>query len=232
MRGSARWLSRAATSRRLQYEEATKLFMLATIDETRAMRPGCLVGWYGYPRNPLPFVGTASRKNWCGWHSDGAPQQCGSWATEYPGCLIGDACFFENNIDDSTRWMRLGVGAGYDSAHGPFQRALNDELSWLIEASDVLIPSIYLGFQTDRHAGVSADAMDIHRRYVESTVAEARRLADNAGAATGRAPPLVLPIAWPRFNDYWDAASGPSSEASRVDSSRSVAPCCLLRSTY
>ena len=41
-------------------------------------------------------------------------------------------------------------------------------------------------------------------------------MADNAAAATGRPPPLVLPIAWARYNDYWDAASGPSSEARRM----------------
>ena len=202
------------TLARLQYESATKLFMLATINETRKMRPGCLIGWYGYPRNPLPFVGTASRKNWCGWHSDGAPEQCTSWAPDTPGCLIGDTCFFENNVDDATRWMRLGVGAGYHTAHGPYQRAINDELHWLFEASDVLIPSIYLGFQSDRHSAYDAD--EINRLYVEGTVAEARRLADLAGAATGRAPPLVLPIAWPRYNDYWDTASGPSSDARRL----------------
>ena len=199
---------------RVQYEEATKRFMLATINETRALRPGCLVGWYGYPRNPLPFVGTASRKRWCGWHSDGAPQQCGSWAPSAAGCLIGDTCFFENNVDGSTRWDRLGVGAGYDTVHGPYQRALNDELSWLIEASDVIIPSIYLGLQGDRYPEV--DSESVHRSYVKGTVMEARRLADNAGAATGRGAPLVLPIVWPRYNDYWDAASGSSAEGRRL----------------
>ena len=40
-----------------------------------------------------------------------------------------------HNIDDATRWMRLGVGAGYHTEHGPYQRALNDELAWLVEAS-------------------------------------------------------------------------------------------------
>ena len=282
---------------RQQYEAATRRFMLATINETRLMRPGCLIGWYGYPhnplpfippltafpsspplvargrygypRNPLPFIGSTSRRNWCGWHSDGNNAQCGSWAPSYPGCLIGDACFFENNVDASTRWMRLGVGAGYHTAHGPYQRAINDELSWLVEASDVLIPSIYLGFQSDRYpvrrhrrfmppqallatTGASCrhpwrfggesnapypctctpiltmssfgspwypqefDAGEINRLYVHGTVAEARRMADNAAAATGRPPPLVLPIAWARYNDYWDAASGPSSEARRM----------------
>ena len=196
------------------YEAATKRFMLATINETRVMRPGCLIGWYGYPRNPLPFVGSASRKNWCGWHSDGHSAQCGSWAPEHPGCLIGDTCFFEHNLDDSTRWMRLGVGAGYHTAHGPYQRALNDELHWLFEASDVLIPSIYLGIQSDHHPNLATE--EINRLYVEGTVAEARRLADNAGAATGRRPPLVLPIAWHCYNDYWDAASGTSAVARRL----------------
>ena len=119
------------------------------------------------------------------------------------------------------RHRRLGVGAGYHTAHGPYQRAINDELAWLVEASDVLIPSIYLGFQTDRHQGQVAspsqpDLLEVHRQYVEGTVAEARRLADNAAAATGRAPPLVVPVAWARFNDYWDPASGPSTDARRL----------------
>ena len=29
------------------------------------------------------------------------------------------------------------------------------------------------------------------------------------------APPLVLPIAWARYNDYWDAASGTHADARR-----------------
>ena len=56
--------------------------------------------------------------------------------------------------------MRLGVGAGYHTAHGPYQRAFNDDLAWLVEASDVLIPSIYLGFQTDRYQGQVASSAE------------------------------------------------------------------------
>ena len=165
------------------------------------------------PRNPLPLW--ARRRVRTVRMALGRRAGAGTtWAPDAPGCLIGDTCFFENNVDDATRWMRLGVGAGYHTAHGPYQRAINDEFHWLFEASDVLIPSIYLGFQSDRHSAYDAD--EINRLYVEGTVAEARRLADLAGAATGRAPPLVLPIAWPRYNDYWDAASGPSSDARRL----------------
>jgi hypothetical protein len=196
------------------YEEATKRFMLATINETRVMRPGCLIGWYGYPRNPAPFVGSESRYRWCGWHADGAEQQCGSWAPEEGGCLIGDTCFFENNIDNTTLWMRLSTGAGYHTDHGSHQRLFNDGLSWLFEALDVLTPSIYLALQSDRYPQFAGG--ESNRLYVEGTVAEARRLADNAGAATGRAPPLVLPLVWARYNDYWDSASGPSSESRRL----------------
>ena len=47
--------------------------------------------------------------------------------------------------------MRLGVAAGYHTDHAPYQRAMNDKLHWLFEASDVLIPSIYLGIQSDRY---------------------------------------------------------------------------------
>ena len=34
-----------------QWEDATRAFMLATINETRVMRPGCKIGWYGYQQH-------------------------------------------------------------------------------------------------------------------------------------------------------------------------------------
>jgi hypothetical protein len=37
-----------------QYEAAAKVLFLATIAALRAARPGCRVGWYGYPRNAPP----------------------------------------------------------------------------------------------------------------------------------------------------------------------------------
>ena len=43
--------------------------------------------------------------------------------------------------------------------------------------AQVLIPSVYLGFQSGRY-GDAYDTAEIHRLYVEGTVAEARRLAD------------------------------------------------------
>ena len=48
-----------------QYEKATQRFILATINETRRLRPGCKMGFYGYPRNNLPFVPTPQYKSWC-----------------------------------------------------------------------------------------------------------------------------------------------------------------------
>ena len=53
-------------------------------------------------------------------------------------------------------------------------------------------------------------------RPLSIALALARALSRCARAATGRAPPLVVPIAWPRYNDYWDPASGSSSEERRL----------------
>lgn len=53
------------TAAKIAYENATRVFMLATIEATRAVRPGCKVGWYGYPKTRLPFVPSPTYKTWC-----------------------------------------------------------------------------------------------------------------------------------------------------------------------
>jgi len=53
------------TAAKLSYENAARAFMLATIQATREVRPGCKVGWYGYPKTRLPFVPSPAYKKWC-----------------------------------------------------------------------------------------------------------------------------------------------------------------------
>ncbi|CAK0907430.1 unnamed protein product [Prorocentrum cordatum] len=72
-----------------EYEEGARLFMLATINATRKVRPGCQIGWYGYPTNHLPFIPSVSYTNWCSW-----PQNVG-------------ACFFEGYDTPSGEAQRM-----------------------------------------------------------------------------------------------------------------------------
>jgi len=72
-----------------EYEEGARLFMLATINATRKVRPGCQIGWYGYPTNHFPFIPSVSYTNWCSW-----PQNVG-------------ACFFEGYDTPSGEAQRM-----------------------------------------------------------------------------------------------------------------------------
>ena len=51
------------------YEAAAKKFFLATIRTVRELRPGCKLGWYGYPRNPLPHLLTPGWTAYCKSHA-------------------------------------------------------------------------------------------------------------------------------------------------------------------
>jgi hypothetical protein len=101
----------------LEYEAGAKRFMLATIEATRELRPGCRIGWYGYPRNKLPFNPTVAYTNWCSW-----PQNAG-------------ACWFRGYSD-----------ADHPAAAAA-ARLANDQLQWLFDALDVITPSVYLGLR-------------------------------------------------------------------------------------
>jgi hypothetical protein len=81
-----------------QYEAGAKRFMLATINETRAVRPGCLVGWYGYPRNSLPHIPTASFDSWCA----SEPGRCffeGYEPAAEPGATL------QRQMNDKLAWL-------------------------------------------------------------------------------------------------------------------------------
>jgi hypothetical protein len=87
-------LTRAAA----EYEAGARRFMLATINETRAVRPGCLVGWYGYPRNSLPHIPTASFGSWCARE----PGRCffeGYEPAAEPGATI------QRQMNDKLAWL-------------------------------------------------------------------------------------------------------------------------------
>jgi hypothetical protein len=105
-----------------QYEEAAKRFMLATIEATRELRPGCLVGWYGYPRNNLPFNPSDSYLKWCAY-----PHNAG-------------ACWFRGYDDE------------HYPAAAAAARSANDRLQWLFDALDVITPSVYLGLKPSESA--------------------------------------------------------------------------------
>jgi hypothetical protein len=86
------------TEAKRRYEAAAKRFMLATIQATREERPGCVVGWYGYPRNNLPYIPTEAYRRWCKW-----PQNQGVcfWqGYDDPG--TGDA---QRRLDDELQWL-------------------------------------------------------------------------------------------------------------------------------
>ena len=53
-----------------QYEAAARQFFEATIATVRAMRPGCRLGWYGYPTNSLPHTVDAQWRSYCEMHPD------------------------------------------------------------------------------------------------------------------------------------------------------------------
>jgi len=66
--------------------------------------------------------------------------------------------------------------AGYgQGAQGDAQRALNDELDWLFDASTAIFPSVYLGVLPQDISHYSAIN---NTRYIEQTVREAIRLSD------------------------------------------------------
>lgn len=155
-----------------QYEAAARRWFEASIDVVRRVRPGCLVGWYGYPQSCLPHVATPQWTAYCKAH---------------PGM-----CWWDKG--------GAGRGTGYAGPGGDTKRALNDGLSWLFAALDVITPSIYLG----ETAAQTSDAATTG--YVEDTVREAVRLATATGKHT-----KVMPCAWLNYDNYWDKAINQSA---------------------
>jgi hyaluronoglucosaminidase len=149
----------------LEYEAGAKAFLLGTMEAARALRPGCKLGCYGYPRNNLPAhaKSTPAWKKYCDAH----PFDC-SFAG-YGNTTAGDA-----------------------------QRALNDQLGWLWQASDALFPSVYLGVlpnQSDTHTAAK------NLVYVQETVKEAIRLATSASAMATKKPE-VMAVTWYLYDNY------------------------------
>ena len=100
---------------REQYEAAARVYFEATIATIRTLRPGCKIGWYGYPGGDLPHVPDTQWLDYCAAH--------------YPLCWF-----------DST-----GSGAGYQGPGAAAMRDINDGLGWLFKLLDVITPSVYLG---------------------------------------------------------------------------------------
>jgi beta-D-xylosidase 4 len=81
--------------------------------------------------------------------------------------------------------------AGYGhGAAGDAQRALNDELHWLFEASTAVFPSIYLGVLPEDAAHHSVAN---NTRYIQQTVEEAIRLSS---------ADKVVPVTWYLYDNY------------------------------
>ena len=81
--------------------------------------------------------------------------------------------------------------AGYGhGAAGDAQRALNDELHWLFEASTAIFPSIYLGVLPEDAAHHSVAN---NTRYIQQTVEEAIRLSS---------ADKVVPVTWYLYDNY------------------------------
>ena len=137
---------------RQQYEEAAKALFLATIAALRAARPGCRIGWYGYPRNAPPHLLDAAFEALCAANP-------------------GDCAFDQGGTGNATAYTGRGASA---------QRAINDSLDWLFRALDVVTPSVYLGIDPSVPGG-DGDGGPGAVAYVESTVREAVRVARRAG---------------------------------------------------
>ena len=135
-----------------QYEAAAKVLFLATIEALRALRPGCRVGWYGYPRNAPPHLLDAGFKALCRAH----PEEC---------------TFDQGGTGNATAYTGPGAAA---------QRAINDSLDWLFAALDVVTPTVYLGIDSSEPGG-DGDGGGGAANYVSSTVREAVRVARRAG---------------------------------------------------
>lgn len=119
-----------AATAQSQYEAAAQRWFLATIQAVRSVRPGCRVGWYGYPTNALPHTVTPAWTRYC---------------KEHPGL-----CWFDVGGD--------GIGNGYLGPGAATQRAHNDKLSWLFKALDAITPSVYLGIPASETTPANATA--------------------------------------------------------------------------
>ena len=102
-----------------QYESSARVFFETTISVIRQLRPGCRLGWYGYPRSALPHVATPQWLAYCRAH---------------PG-----TCSFDTG--------GVGNATGYGGPGGAAQRAINDGLGWLFASLDIITPACYLGEQ-------------------------------------------------------------------------------------
>eukprot|EP00040_Diaphanoeca_grandis_P025733 m.143022 g.143022 ORF g.143022 m.143022 type:complete len:238 (-) comp30286_c5_seq1:69-782(-) len=150
------------TRAKAEYEAGAQKFMLATIAATKQVCPLCKVGWYGYPVNALPHIATPQWNAYCKEH-------------------VG-RCFFDRGGPS--------VLSGYLGDGGDHQRYINDGLTWLFEALDVITPSVYLGMlPTDTTLGNNT-------AYVNSTITEAVRLAKHVNRD-------VIAITWMFYDNYW-----------------------------
>ena len=136
-----------------QYEAAARRFYEATITLIRTLRPGCKLGWYGYPGCAISHTVLPQWRSYCDKH---------------PGL-----CWFDQGGD--------GNGTGYLGPGAAAMRAINDKLGWLFSALDIITPSVYLGIAPTPAGSNISRHPQATRAHVGSCVREAVRLGLKAG---------------------------------------------------
>jgi hypothetical protein len=161
--------------------------------QVQALRPGCATGYYGYPRNALPTEAghSASFKRHHLRHTSMARPESLKWlrcTSDFESCvslIVRRSRYCEAHPFDCTF-----SGYGSDAA-GNEQRALNDQLRWLFEASSAVFPSIYLGILPSSPLHSVAN----NTEYIRQTVTEAIRLSSTS-------PGKVAPVTWTMYDNY------------------------------
>ena len=85
----------------------------------------------------------------------------------------------------------------YDAMTPAADRARNDDMLWLYEMLDVLMPSIYLQ-PLGSYSNGGADCNANETTLLRQVLSEAVRVAEAVGKKLGRRPTPVVPLTWPR----------------------------------
>jgi hyaluronoglucosaminidase len=94
----------------IEYETGAKRFLLGTINAARALRPGCKLGCYGYPRNSLP-ISPAYAPTWKKYCKD-HPFDCSF--SGYGNNTAGDE---QRTLNDRLGWLWQASDAIFPSVY-------------------------------------------------------------------------------------------------------------------
>jgi hypothetical protein len=183
-----------ATLAKIQYEAGAKRFMLATINATRELRPGCKVGWYGYPRNALPFIPTAQYTRWCGNY--GNPDgRC-----FFTGYDEGHSGTEQRRLNDELGWLFEALDTITPSIYLGMLPANYSQSGTYSEAA------------TQNYVSTT----------VQESVRLAKK-AQAAKVAAGQEhafQPTVMPYTWNLYNNYWQHKAPAPREALSLSDAR------------